>query len=183
MHPFQPLNDDSFSFSESLQTASSSSTVWGPGALSGKALKAIGGMSLDLLCQLAIRVRLAKIKRAIEKTPHVFHDPRDAIESQRMNEYYADLKELCEVKHSLSVRRAAGDLIRKITLIETPERPGPSSSSVEKTFTEWEVLLAPLLLHGGILSFEGVSPSSFRPHLLRVHHYVMWMFGLISKIR
>ncbi|KAF8491967.1 hypothetical protein JB92DRAFT_2835515 [Gautieria morchelliformis] len=95
MHRFQPLNDDSFSFSESLLTASSSSTVWGPGALSGKALKAIGGRSLDLLCQLAIRLRLAKIKRAIEKTPHVFHDPRDAIESQRMSEYHSDLKELC----------------------------------------------------------------------------------------
>ncbi|KAF8468029.1 hypothetical protein JB92DRAFT_3135560 [Gautieria morchelliformis] len=169
MHPFQPLNDDSFSFSESFLTASSSSTVWGPGALSGKALKAIGGMSLDLLCHLTIRMRLAKIKRAIEKTLHVFHDPGDAIESQRMNEFYADLKELCKVKYSLSVRRAAGDLIRKITLIETPEHPGPSSSSVEKTLTQWEVLLAPLLLHGGVLFLEEVNPSGFRPDLGGLH--------------
>ncbi|KAF8485421.1 G-protein alpha subunit-domain-containing protein [Gautieria morchelliformis] len=157
MHRSQQLNDDSFSFSESLLTASSSSTLWGPGALSGKALKAVGGMSLDLLCHLTIRMRLAKIKRAIEKTPHVFHDPIDAIESQRMNEYYSDLKELCEVKYSLSVRRAAGDLIRKITLIETPERPDRSSSSVEKAPRQWEVLLAPLL------------PRRFRPHLRGLH--------------
>ncbi|KAF8530845.1 hypothetical protein JB92DRAFT_2825466 [Gautieria morchelliformis] len=139
MHPFQPLNDDSFSFSESLLTASSSSTVWGPGALSGKALKAIGVRSLDLICHVIIRMRLAKIKRAIEKTPHVFHDPMDSIESQLMNEYHSDLKELSGVKYSLSVRRAAGDLIRKITLIETPERPDPSSSSVGECdgFVAW----------------------------------------------
>jgi hypothetical protein len=96
MDSFQPLHDDTFSFSESMITASSGSTVWGPGALSGKALKAIGGMSLDMLCQLSIRMRLAKIKRLIERTPHIFHDPSDAIESQRMNDYYSDLKELCQ---------------------------------------------------------------------------------------
>ncbi|KAF8480626.1 hypothetical protein JB92DRAFT_3133103 [Gautieria morchelliformis] len=169
MHHFQ-LDDDSSSFSESLLTVSSSSTVWGPGALSGKALKAIGGRSLDLLCHLTIRIRLAKIRRAIEKTPHVFHDPMDAIESQRMNEYHSDLKELCEVKYSLSVRCAAGDLIRKITLIETPERPDPSSSSVEQTLTQWEVLLALLLLPGGVLFLEQVNPSSLRPHILRGLH-------------
>jgi hypothetical protein len=97
MQRFQPLDDDSLSFSESMMTASSGSTVWGPGALSGKVLKAIGGMSLDMLCNLTIRMRLAKIKRLIERTPHIFHDPRDAVESQRINEYYLDLKELCQL--------------------------------------------------------------------------------------
>ncbi|KAF8465230.1 hypothetical protein JB92DRAFT_3136000 [Gautieria morchelliformis] len=161
----QRLNEDSFSFSGSLLTASSSSTVWGPGALSGKALKAIGERSLDLLCHVSILMRLAKVKRAVEKTPHIFHDPMDAIESQRMNEYHSDLKELCKVKYSLSVRRAAGDIIRKITLIETPERPYPSSSSVgEKTLTRWEVLLASLMLPGGVLFLEEADPSHFRPH-------------------
>ncbi|KAF8520295.1 hypothetical protein JB92DRAFT_2828184 [Gautieria morchelliformis] len=180
MHPFQPLNDDSFSFSESLLTESSSSTVWGPGALSGKALKAVGVMSLDLVCHLTIRMRLVKIKRAIETTPHVFRDPGDSIESQRVNEYHSDLKELCGVKYSLSVRRAAGGLIRKITLIETPERPDPSSSSVGHTLPQWEVLLAPLLAPGGVLFLEEVNPSSFRPDL-GAHHSVVRMVGLISN--
>ncbi|KAF8520299.1 WD40-repeat-containing domain protein [Gautieria morchelliformis] len=69
------------------------------------------------------------------------------------------MKEFCEDKYSLSVQRAAGDLIRKITLIETPERPDGSSSSVERTLTQWEVLLAPLLLPSGGLFLEEVSES------------------------
>ncbi|KAF8481389.1 hypothetical protein JB92DRAFT_3149242 [Gautieria morchelliformis] len=144
---------------------SSSSTVWGPGALSGKALKTIGMRGLDLLCHLAIRMRLAKIKRAIEKTPHVFHDPMDAIESQRINEYHSDLKELCDVKYSLSVRRAAGDLIRKITLIETPERPSPASSSVVGGSSR-----SPSASRWCFFFLEEVNPPSFRPHLLRGLH-------------
>ncbi|KAF8520283.1 WD40-repeat-containing domain protein, partial [Gautieria morchelliformis] len=169
MRPFQPLNDDSFSVSESLLTATSSSTVWGPGALSGKALKAFGERSLDLVCHVSIRMRLAKIKRAIENTPHVFYDPMDAIESQRLDEYHSDLKELCKVKYSLSVRCAAGDIIRKITLIQRPERPDPSCSSVGHTLSQWEVLLAPLLAPGGVLFLEEVNPSSFRPDLGGLH--------------
>jgi hypothetical protein len=89
------LLDDASSVTGSICTASSSSTVWGPGALTGKFLKAVGERSLNLMVNVAIRRRLVVIKHTLEKSPHVLRNPTTAEEWHRMNEMHANLKEMC----------------------------------------------------------------------------------------
>ena len=93
--PASHLSDDLSSFAESIHTVSSSSTTWGPGALSGKALKAIGETSLDFLCGVIIRRRLALIRQTLERTPRVFTNPSSGKEWRQRDATYADIDELC----------------------------------------------------------------------------------------
>jgi len=85
----------SFTESSSFCTVSSSSTIWGPGALAGKFLKAVGERSLDLVVSMIIRRKLASIKQTLHKSPHVLRNPSTVEEWQRMDQILSDLKELC----------------------------------------------------------------------------------------
>ena len=53
------VTDETF---DTWETSSSASTAWGPGTLSGRAIKSLGEASLRGLEKIAIRWRFAKIK-------------------------------------------------------------------------------------------------------------------------
>ncbi|KIJ23745.1 hypothetical protein M422DRAFT_275616 [Sphaerobolus stellatus SS14] len=85
--------DDASSSAFSYYTSESSSTVWGPGALSGKALKAVGELGLHLLSNLVIRRRLSAIKKTFDESPSLFVQT-DTPEAQQ---FEMDLHELRRV--------------------------------------------------------------------------------------
>ena len=83
--------EETASLTESDFTHTTSSTVWGPGALSGKALKAIGEISLDMIMKVIIHRRLAAIKRRFDNHPSVFVKPEV---SEEVRQIERDLREL-----------------------------------------------------------------------------------------
>jgi hypothetical protein len=87
----QPHEIETASLTASDCTQTTSSTVWGPGALSGRALKAFGEMSLDMIMKVVIHRRLAAIKRTFDNQPSIFVTPEvpdDVLQIER------DLQEL-----------------------------------------------------------------------------------------
>lgn len=98
-----PSSDDLSSFTETIGTVSSSSTVWGPGALTGKVLKALGETSLDFFCAVIIRRRLALIRQTLDKNPGVLTNPSSAKEWRQRDTIYANLDELCRWAAQLTV--------------------------------------------------------------------------------
>ena len=76
---------------ESDFTHSTNSTVWGPGALSGNALKALGEISLDMIMTWVIYRRLATIKRTFDRQPSIFVRREVSDEVRQMGR---DLQEL-----------------------------------------------------------------------------------------
>ena len=76
-------SDDSFA----THTTSSAETIWGPGTLSGRAIKSLGEASLRGVETLIIRWRLAKISSNLpqnQKSPS----------TDKMERMYDDLLEL-----------------------------------------------------------------------------------------
>ncbi|KIJ45342.1 hypothetical protein M422DRAFT_46804 [Sphaerobolus stellatus SS14] len=95
--------DDASSSAFSYNTSDSSSTVWGPGALSGKALKAVGELGLDLLSSLVIRRRLSTIKRTFDESPSLFVQT----DTPEVQQFEMDLQELRSERYSPSIRETA----------------------------------------------------------------------------
>ncbi|KIJ55855.1 hypothetical protein M422DRAFT_41711 [Sphaerobolus stellatus SS14] len=96
--------DDASSAAFSYYTSDSSSTVWGPGALSGKALKAVGELGLDLLSSLVIRRRLSAIKKTFDESPSLFVQPDTP---EEVKQFEMDLQELRSERYSPSIRETA----------------------------------------------------------------------------
>ncbi|KAF8578178.1 hypothetical protein K439DRAFT_1639096 [Ramaria rubella] len=97
-------DNDDVSLTESDFTQTTGSTVWGPGALSGKALKAFGEMSLDVIMNVVIRRRLSIIKRTFDKQPSIFVKPEVSDEVRQME---LDLQELRKEGYSRRIRQSA----------------------------------------------------------------------------
>ena len=92
--PNVQLVEDTTSLTDSDFTHTTSSTVWGPGALSGKALKAFGEISLDMIMKVIIHRRLAAIKRTFDKHPSIFVKPEVSDEVRQMERDLQELRKL-----------------------------------------------------------------------------------------
>ncbi|KAF8520286.1 G-protein alpha subunit-domain-containing protein [Gautieria morchelliformis] len=185
--PISRLSDDLSFFTDSntVDTASSSSTTWGPGALSGKALKAFGETSLDLLCRVIIRRRLAFIRQTLERSPAVLTNPVSAKDWRQRDAIYSNLEELCRGDYSLSLRRAAANLLSDIVSLISrflaksffdeilgfaPNPKRLTSLFSTPKHTQWASLLShiqrhePLLFaeHGPFISVRRWSPGTLR---------------------
>jgi hypothetical protein len=77
----------SASFTDSQLTASSSTTVWGPGAIAGKGLLAFGKSALRGVEYFVIHRRLAKIRL---RFPHTDDDAAD----EHLDKMYNEILEL-----------------------------------------------------------------------------------------
>ncbi|KAF8517179.1 hypothetical protein BU17DRAFT_67102 [Hysterangium stoloniferum] len=97
-------SNESSSVRDSVFTNSTGSTVWGPGALSGKALKAFGELSLDMIMTFVIRRRLSIIKKKFERQPSLFVRPDVSDEVQKIE---LDLQELRREVYSRRIRQSA----------------------------------------------------------------------------
>jgi len=97
-------SNESSSVRDSVFTDSTGSTVWGPGALSGKALKALGELSLDVVMTFFIRRRLSTIKKKLERRPSLFVRSEVSDEVQKIE---LDLQELRRGIYSRSIRQSA----------------------------------------------------------------------------
>lgn len=73
-------SEDHRSYISDTETYSSSSTVPGPGALSGKAIKALGKLTLRGLDEIQLRLRLNKLRPFFPHGNRVFWEPDDGEE-------------------------------------------------------------------------------------------------------
>jgi hypothetical protein len=86
---FESESSSETSFSDSEVTATSSSTIWGPGALAGKGLLSFGKAALRGATAIVIRTRLQALKSIF---PH--KDEGVAVDEKTLQKGYRDMLEL-----------------------------------------------------------------------------------------
>ncbi|KAL0060408.1 hypothetical protein AAF712_005815 [Marasmius tenuissimus] len=92
------------------RTESSATTIWGPGTLSGKAIKSLGEASLRGLDNLIIRWKLARINSDLSKSSTATGDSTFSVD--KLERIYDDLLELSRLDfYDAKVRQKALRLI------------------------------------------------------------------------
>ncbi|KAJ3877066.1 hypothetical protein F5051DRAFT_409650 [Lentinula edodes] len=97
---------------ETNETQSSATTLWGPGTLSGKAIKSLGEASLRGVEKLVVRWRLAKINAILPGLNSGNSSPKYPASAEQLEKIYDDLLELSRLDfYDEKVRQRALRLI------------------------------------------------------------------------
>ncbi|KAJ3860923.1 hypothetical protein EV359DRAFT_66917 [Lentinula novae-zelandiae] len=83
---------------ETNETQSSATTLWGPGTLSGKAIKSLGEASLRGVEKLVVRWRLAKINAILPGLNSGNSSPKYPASPEQLEKIYDDLLELSRLE-------------------------------------------------------------------------------------
>ncbi|KAJ4473652.1 hypothetical protein J3R30DRAFT_703078 [Lentinula aciculospora] len=113
----EELDSDCFSTvtastEDTTETESSATTVWGPGTLSGRAIKSLGEASLRGVEKLLVRWRLAKINAILPGLASGSPSLKNPASGEQLEKIYDDLLELSRLNfYDAKVRQKALKLI------------------------------------------------------------------------
>lgn len=98
VYEYEDLDSDRLSAVtyQTTETESSATTVWGPGTLSGRAIKSLGEASLRGVEKLMVRWRLAKINAILPALGHGSGSSlsKNTASGEQLEKVYDDLLEL-----------------------------------------------------------------------------------------